>query len=190
VHVDHRRARRPTVRQRTKRIGPGDRGRRVAAQVRDEQALELRIGGYTFQAIADALQFDSRRSAQRAVDRALDREREAIADQVDEYRTLMLVRLERATRAVWPQVVRGDLFAVDRDVRLADRQAKLLGLDAPTRVAITDDTRERVQSLVDRLRDLSVARSEVESIDDLSDDDREAEVHALTEAYDDEPFDL
>ena len=61
-------------------------------------------------------------------------------DQVAEYRALMLARVERATRAIWPAVVRGDLFAVDRYVRLADRQAKLLGLDAPTRIAAIDDS--------------------------------------------------
>ena len=170
------------------RIGRTDRGRSEAARVRDGQALELRIGGFTFQAIADALQFDSRRSEQRAVDRALDREREAIADKVNEYRTLMLARLERATRAIWPAVVPGDLFAVDRYVRLADPQAKLLGLDAPSGSLRRRRRRVRVRSLLERLRDL---HPEVKQYPDLSDEEREAEVHALTEAYDDEgPIDL
>lgn len=45
-----------------------------------------------------------------------------------------LSRLDRALAAIWPSVCKGHLTAIDRMLRIQERRAKYLGLDAPTRI--------------------------------------------------------
>lgn len=52
-----------------------------------------------------------------------------------------LERLGIAEKAIWPAVIKGDLLAIDRLLRIMERRAKLLGLDAPKRIDITDRIR-------------------------------------------------
>ena len=52
-----------------------------------------------------------------------------------------LQRLAFAEKAIMPAVSRGDLMAIDRLLRVMERRAKLLGLDAPKRYEITDSIR-------------------------------------------------
>ena len=63
-----------------------------------------------------------------------------------------LGRIERAIRGIWPQVTRA-VGAIDRLVRLLERQAKLLALDAPIEVAVSQETRDTAHRL---LHDLEV----------------------------------
>ncbi len=69
--------------------------------------------------------------------KALDAEwrEQAVADVATE-KGLDLDRLEHLIAAVWPEAVRGNLPAVDRVIRILERKAKLLGLDAPERMAV------------------------------------------------------
>lgn len=39
---------------------------------------------------------------------------------------------------LWPRVLKGDYLAMDRAIKLMERRAKLLGLDAPTKSEATD----------------------------------------------------
>src|SRR5262249_7331072 len=50
-------------------------------------------------------------------------------------RALELSRLDELHRALWPLGLRGDLQAIDRLLKIAERRARLLGLDAPTKGA-------------------------------------------------------
>ncbi len=70
---------------------------------------------------------------------------------------MQVMRIERATRAIWPQVAAGDLFAIDRLVKLMERQAKLLGLDAPTQVSITEDTKASLTTVLADLEKVLIA---------------------------------
>ena len=54
----------------------------------------------------------------------------ALADVAHE-KAVDLDRLEHMIAAVWPAALLGHLGAVDRVMRLLERKAKLLGLDAP-----------------------------------------------------------
>lgn len=56
---------------------------------------------------------------------------------VGEQRQVELQRLDVALQAVWEKVLAGDLFAIDRYLKIAERRSKLLGLDAPTKLAPT-----------------------------------------------------
>jgi hypothetical protein len=48
-------------------------------------------------------------------------------------------RLDAVLMAIWAQVKQGNLSAVDRYIKVAQRRAELLGLDAPKRVDVTSD---------------------------------------------------
>lgn len=56
---------------------------------------------------------------------------------VAEYRQVQIERLQAAYAAIWPNVIRGNIGAVNALVKLMEREAKLIGLDAPTKVDIT-----------------------------------------------------
>lgn len=109
------------------------------AQKRLETALLLRQGGASFRAIAAALGC-SPRAAYKLVGRALAvLSTEAKAEQ-ERARDLTLLRLDRAVLALWEDVEKGDVKAIRELVRIETRRAKLLGLDMPTKVALTDLT--------------------------------------------------
>ncbi len=72
---------------------------------------------------------------------------EAVADVATE-KGLDLDRLECLIAAVWPEATRGNLPAVDRVTRLLERKARLLGLDAPARMAVAQHGMTTVVQIV------------------------------------------
>lgn len=111
--------------------------RRTTAADRRRQAMQLRTQGLSFQRIGDALGI-SRQSAHKHVQRALAELARETEQAVRELRALESERLDRALAVIWPQVEAGHLGAIDRMLRIGERRARLLGLDAPTRIAPTD----------------------------------------------------
>lgn len=100
----------------------------VNAHEKTLQALELRKEGYAYNVIADKLGYKSKGTAWAAVNRALKQTRQEPADEV---RKLEVERLDALYKAMYPQALKGNQGAVDRCLRIAERRAKLLGLDAP-----------------------------------------------------------
>ena len=105
---------------------------------REIQAVELRKAGYTYQEVADALGWEHKSSAMRAVRRALARWG---TESVHELRILELSRLDTITKKLWPRIVgrppRGDDPGQPPDVdammaylKVSARRARLVGLDA------------------------------------------------------------
>lgn len=147
-------------------LDAGDKGRR---------ALELRRDGKTWHQIADELEYADASGAYRAAKRLLDRtEFEA----VEEYRAIEADRLDEAHRiqvdALKSLVTKGALDvippAVNALVKISDRRAKLLGLDAPTRVAVTG-TEDFAETAVKLMAEILDAESEAESEKDQGDTD-------------------
>jgi hypothetical protein len=68
-----------------------------------------------------------------------------------EYRDLQLARCERVIRSIWSMVLAGNLGAVDRVVKVLAREAKLLGLDEPTRVEVKAETKEGILQALDAI---------------------------------------
>jgi hypothetical protein len=64
---------------------------------------------------------------------------------IDEYRAIELERLDVATKALMPKVEAGALDAIHTLVKVQQRRASLLGLDAPKEVI----TRNFVQDVSD-----------------------------------------
>src|SRR5262245_34850770 len=106
--------------------------RRVLAAQRRAEIVRLRVEGRTLQAIADEIGL-----SRSAVHESLTNELKKLADRSQEeaavYRELTLARLEALFAALWPQAQAGHVPSVNAAVSILDRQAKLLGLDAPSR---------------------------------------------------------
>ncbi|MGX6511285.1 hypothetical protein [Rhodococcus sp. SJ-2] len=110
-------------------------------RVRAQKCLERRLRGDTYQQIADELGYADRSGARKAIEALLARqEYEAVA----EYRTVQVFRLEEEHRiqfkALQDLVTLGKLEAIPPAisslVKISDRLSKLLGLDAPQKLAV------------------------------------------------------
>lgn len=140
-HVDPKRGRR------------GRFARTADTAGRDAQAVELRGRGMTYRAIAEQLGLHDASAAHKAVQRAMVA---TVAEPCETLRRLELLRLDTMAVAAWevldaehPLVSAGRimalngepltdpmpvLHAIDRLLRIAERRARLLGLDAVIRV--------------------------------------------------------
>lgn len=106
--------------------------RQLDALTRQKQALELRMAGVPYADIAERLGYKDGSGAFRAVKTALKRTLQEPADGV---REVELARLDKLMFALWPN--RANPGVADRILRIMERRAKLLGLDAPTRTDLT-----------------------------------------------------
>ena len=93
--------------------------------------IELRRAGVTWEKIALEVGFRNASGAYKMYQRAAER---MVRPHLEEYRDMQLDRLERMHMAVWPRAKDGDLRAIDTALRIADREANLLNLNAPIKV--------------------------------------------------------
>lgn len=122
---------------------------------RDAEACRLKSRGLSYRQIAAQMGYADHTNARRAVERALA---ETVAEPAAELRQLELMKLDAMELAVLEvlerqhvTVNRGDVIyhqgkpllddgpvlqAVDRLLRIQDRRAKLVGLDAPKRLEV------------------------------------------------------
>lgn len=125
-------------------------GNRIDAAQKQRQALELRKAGVGYVAIAQKLGYSGPSGAHKAVTTAL---RKTIQEPADDLRTLELERLDRMQAALWEQVQKGHQGAIDRVLKIMQRRADLLGLDAPKERRLTGKDGGPIQHEV---RDLSI----------------------------------
>lgn len=107
----------------------------IAQAERIAKALDLRRQGCSFGEIAKELGWRTRQAAFEAVSRALA---DTVAEPAEDVRKLELMRLDRLERLLWPRAEAGDPKAVTGLLKVQERRAKLLGLDAPTKLANAD----------------------------------------------------
>src|SRR5712664_53075 len=119
--------------------GGGDRSSRPAqlrARENEQKALSLWIKGATFQQIAAAgFGIATASGAWRAVHRALARIPKQEADQA---REAQLIRLQAVRMLLWNQASADPIRAAEALIKLEAREARLLGLDMPTKLAVTE----------------------------------------------------
>jgi len=111
--------------------GKGNQDRKIAALERKMKALELRKAGVDYMTIAKRLGYASASGAHNAVKAAL---KLTLQEPADDLRKLELERIDAALSAIWTQVMKGNHGAVDRFIRLSERRARLIGLDAPQKI--------------------------------------------------------
>lgn len=113
----------------------------IQAAERRAYVLEQRKGGLTYREIAAATikkftleklpkGYDER-IAWMDVKAELTRIQESNKEEAQEIRSLELARLDRMQTAIWQNVLSGHEGAIDRVLRIMQRRADLLGLDAP-----------------------------------------------------------
>jgi hypothetical protein len=110
--------------------------KRISAIERQRQALELRSAGVGFADIAARLGYSGASGAYKAVWVAL---RRTLQEPADELRKLELKRCDDMHLALWMRARAGDEAAIDRVLRIMERRARYLGLDAPTRMSFDVD---------------------------------------------------
>jgi hypothetical protein len=104
----------------------------LAQLKRENRALELRHQhAMTFAAIAQELGYATTAGAHAAYRRALKRVQVADAE---EYLKADLDRLDEMTQIYWQSAVQGNLRSADMVLRIMQKRADFLGLDAPKRV--------------------------------------------------------
>ena len=102
---------------------------------RNQKALELHLGGATYQQIADLLGFASKSTAHGAVPEALSARAEA-ADTADPV-AVELARLDAMlVGGLWSKARRGDVQAIDRVLKISERR---LAIQALARPAVVED---------------------------------------------------
>lgn len=95
-------------------------------RARAQKILELRVKGYSFDEIAEVLDYKSGKHVKTAYDRFMDKfEREDIST----IRQLQAERLEMAWRGLAPKIEQGRERAVEVGMKVLERQARLMGID-------------------------------------------------------------
>ena len=102
-------------------------------------ALAMKKAGSGYWDIAVALGYASASGAHAAVVSALN---EVLREPAEEVRSMEVQRLDHILDKLWSSIGSDPqgLHAVDRVLKIMERRAKLLGLDAPVKVAPTDPT--------------------------------------------------
>lgn len=93
-------------------------------------ACRLRIAGLTYDQIARELKLKSRSAARDLVIAAI---KEHTKEPAEEVRDRELERLDELLRGLWAKAKTGSVQHVDRVIKIMERRARYLGLDAPER---------------------------------------------------------
>lgn len=114
------------------------------------KAVTLRQAGATYEEIARTLGYNDRSNARKAVLRALE---DHLAEDVSHLRAMQNARYLRLLRVVWADAIGGDGDAYDRAMRTMDAMNRLNGLNAPTRIEVTDEMDREIATLAASLTD-------------------------------------
>lgn len=132
------------------KLTPQRAAQQLEVAERRREVLALRVGGASMEEIGRALNL-SKSTVKSHIDKALAELAKADLEQTARYRALNLQRLERLLRATW---VKATADAPDpklvREARsLIIAMNRLLGLEAPLKVAHTDPTGEHERNPAD-----------------------------------------
>ena len=106
----------------------------IAARQRGQEAIKLRMAGATIADIANQLGFSNESGAYKAIIRELERTAKDMGESTEAVRQVVLKRLDQMLLTVWSDVLNGDNAAVQTALRIEERRASLLGLDAPKQI--------------------------------------------------------
>lgn len=98
----------------------------LAARQRALYALDLRAQGLTLREIAPLAGYSSTGAVYNALDRELGR---MVDHNAEKLRKLEAERLDKMLGVAFPKAMQGNLWALDRVLAIAQRRAKLFGLD-------------------------------------------------------------
>lgn len=127
--------------------------RRLEAEAKRAKAVELRRSGASYSRIAAELGYASESGARKAVNEALERLIAETNETTEEVRRIELERIDSMLEAIWPaatskthletiaataiEALGPDTRQVSAAIKLMERRARLLGLDAPVKNEVT-----------------------------------------------------
>lgn len=103
----------------------------------------LRLQGYSYGQIADSCGYASASGAYEAYVRARKKIDDVIID-TKEQRDLAISRMDRLLQAVWDRADNGYLPAIDRALKIEERRARILGIDAPEKLVTVNQDANRL----------------------------------------------
>ena len=116
----------------TVRRTPKGKAKELELETRREKVLECKLRGWSVRQIAAHLGID-KSAVQRDLTEVLERTIANADEYANQERECSLARIDGAIKALAPRIERGESDAIHCLVRLEDRRAKLLGLDAPAK---------------------------------------------------------
>jgi hypothetical protein len=126
------------------RKGRSSRKVNIEAVDKRKHVVELRRSGLGWDEIAKQAGYASRGAAYTAFTLAL---KEVVREPTRELVELELQRLDTLFMAMWELAKGGDYQATDRAIRIMERRAKLLGLDAPERLQVEESDQLKLEAL-------------------------------------------
>lgn len=102
------------------------------------KAMELRRMGYGYQKIADQLDC-SVSTAYGYIKEALTETKQQIEGDALELKAEEISRLDGMLQGIWQEARKGNYGSIDRVLKIMERRARMLGLDAPVRASVGGD---------------------------------------------------
>lgn len=127
------------------------KGRTQKVQDRIKEAFKLRQAGYTQQEIADQLGIHQTVVSDYLKD-SYEKLREEQAEESKHYARLDMSRLDNLLKALQAGVERGESRAISTAIKVLERRAKLLGLDAPTKQQVEINTAKSAEDIERELK--------------------------------------
>ena len=119
----------------------------MEAVEKQRKAMEMRLAGKSYETIASELEYASKSGAYKAVMSAI---KKTLQEPADELRKVEAERLDAMLAVLWDK--KDKPLYVDRILRIMERRARLLGLDAPTRQDITSDDKPIPISIIEVIK--------------------------------------
>jgi hypothetical protein len=145
---------------------------------RESEIVELRTEGFVWREIAQRVNMSTAGVA-KAYDRALTR---VVAPSLERHRTTELDRLDTLQRVYWQPAINGNLRAADFVLRVIEKRAKLLGLDAPIKIqteVVTYDGTDldaEVERYARLIESGTLERDGIASITELTDQSKQVDM--------------
>ena len=124
-------------------VGKGT-AQKIKMAERSSKALTLRKTGASYRSIAAVISSEfglekyTEAQAHRDISRELDRVAKDSALNAVQVRSLELERLDVYLLSIARDVQKGDFLAIDRALKISERRAKLLGIDAPIQLKVQE----------------------------------------------------
>lgn len=153
----------------------------MTVEERAEKALAMRRAGKSYAEIGKELKTNPG-MVHRMVKAQLREVIDTMKEEAEEVLEMELSRIDAMMAAIYPKALQGHLLSVDRVLRLMERRAAFLGIDAPKRQEITGgnggpiEVDERVL-LIQENRDQRIQRIYEEAL--ARNNDREREIPHL-----------
>ena len=118
--------------------------------------LALRLAGFSSSQIADQMSMDNR-----AVEEAIEHTLESTKNRaVSEMRELENQRLDRAQSAIWSEVVKGNMQAINTFLRISQQRSKINGIYAPKKIEMSVGIRNEMENALSELESLMQRQAE------------------------------